>query len=478
MYTVDCDYVEDDDRRLDDVGTSELLYSSTCADMSFVQSFGSSWHNVIPSKTKGNDHQMNANMHIGIVHVQRQRKQIDRWSRLQDSSFVIGYGLYCLPTINHFLCFAFTGIRLDRCPPKWNNRKKNTKPSDCERNAGRECEATKRMCSVWHKTNRLSKPRQQQRQRQRTAMNEQKILKDGKIRFDTIFRSMIVSSRYHVDRINPPINAIHTNKRTILKEFKSKSTTITTTTIPTTPTTFPILNGSKLNPSVKHQSFSIEHLIGSSDSSVKPHPHLHSHHHALHHSSSRLIKPDQLSSLITSEATATAAALQAALTATNPLLSGHYRSPFRVGLPPLFSNTLGVTNSNSSNNSSTTSTPTSSSGNVNSISPLSPLSWTSPYTANIPPQFHTFAAAAAAAAAAAQADHAAALLRAAGSANLTPPPNSTPSPPVRVDSARTSNFGGQGEIKRSGRRRRYSHETICRTRSIESTRIGRVKMPT
>lgn len=312
-----------------------------------------------------------------------------------------------------------------------------------------------------------------------------------------------------------PINAIHTNKRTILKEFKSKSTTITTTTIPTTPTTFPILNGSKLNPSVKHQSFSIEHLIGSSDSSVKPHPHLHSHHHALHHSSSRLIKPDQLSSLITSEATATAAALQAALTATNPLLSGHYRSPFRVGLPPLFSNTLGVTNSNSSNNSSTTSTPTSSSGNVNSISPLSPLSWTSPYTAvaavaaaslsqqlsggnvqnngipqlsadfphlfnfgtgaissssssstnqsqqlhnvphsipfgslanlsnlsfrnsllqNIPPQFHTFAAAAAAAAAAAQADHAAALLRAAGSANLTPPPNSTPSPPVRVDS--------------------------------------------
>ena len=25
MYTVDCDYVEDDDRRLDDVGTSELL---------------------------------------------------------------------------------------------------------------------------------------------------------------------------------------------------------------------------------------------------------------------------------------------------------------------------------------------------------------------------------------------------------------------------------------------------------------------
>ena len=53
---------------------------------------------------------------------------------------------------------------------------------------------------------------------------------------------------------------------------------------------------------------------------------------------------------------------------------------------------------------------------------------------NYTTQFHTFAAAAAAEAAAAQADHAAALLRAAGSANLTPPPNSTPSPPVRVDS--------------------------------------------
>ena len=207
------------------------------------------------------------------------------------------------------------------------------------------------------------------------------------------------------------------------------------------------------------QSFSIEHLIGPERESTK----------------SRF-KPDQIS-LITSEA-ATAAAIQAALSMSNPLLSGHsYRSSFRSGLPAF------------------PGTPT---GTVTS-SPMSPLNWTSPYTAvaavaaaslsqlnggnvagstPIPlsaefphlfninntanaissntspfgplnlgnlalrhnflqnmPQFQTIAAAAAAAAAAAQADHAAALLRAAGSANLTPPPNSTPSPPVRVDSA-------------------------------------------
>ena len=203
------------------------------------------------------------------------------------------------------------------------------------------------------------------------------------------------------------------------------------------------------------QSFSIEHLIGpeSAKSRIKP-------------------STDQLS-LITSEA-ATAAAIQAALSVTNPLLSGHsYRNPFRAGLPAF------------------PGAPTSVSS---SISPISPLNWTSPYTAvaavaaaslsqlsggnfagtHIPlpaefphifnlntanaisngmspfgplnlsnlslrhnflqniPQFQTFAAAAAAAAA--QMDHASALLRAAGSANLTPPPNSTPSPPVRVDS--------------------------------------------
>ena len=203
------------------------------------------------------------------------------------------------------------------------------------------------------------------------------------------------------------------------------------------------------------QSFSIEHLIGPEKNSSKSN-----------------IKPDQLS-LITSEV-ATAAALQAALTASNPLLSGHsFRAPFRTGFP-LFPGT-----------------PTSTSSSL--LSPLSPLNWTSPYavamaaaslsqlsggngntnptiplpaefphlfnmsnTSNLlsnnsnpslqalnlanlrqgffqsMPQFQTFAAAAAAAAA--QADHAAALLRAAGSANLTPPPNSTPSPPVRVDS--------------------------------------------
>lgn len=58
-----------------------------------------------------------------------------------------------------------------------------------------------------------------------------------------------------------------------------------------------------------------------------------------------------------------------------------------------------------------------------------------PVRPNFLPALHHFPSfAAAAAAAVAAQDHAAALLSAAGSANLTPPPNCSPSPPVRVDS--------------------------------------------
>lgn len=274
------------------------------------------------------------------------------------------------------------------------------------------------------------------------------------------------------------------------------------------------------------QSFSIEHLIGSTEPN---------HHHNHHRESAkgRSLKQqhqEQQLALITSEA-ATAAAIQAALSVSNPLLSGHnsYRgtNPFRGGvgahagaanaLSSAFAAAAAASAAGGSNHCTNITNTVAS-----SMSPMSPLSWTSPYTAvaavaaaslshqlngggmngtgnghhyphhqlhqnlspsaalptdgasvfphnffnlnnaiaaaaasspfgalslsslshlrtqnflqNIPQQFHTFAAAAAAAAAAAQADHAAALLRAAGSANLTPPPNSTPSPPVRVDS--------------------------------------------
>lgn len=58
-----------------------------------------------------------------------------------------------------------------------------------------------------------------------------------------------------------------------------------------------------------------------------------------------------------------------------------------------------------------------------------------PVRPNFLPALHHFPSfAAAAAASLAAQDHAAALLSAAGSANLTPPPNCSPSPPVRVDS--------------------------------------------
>ena len=300
------------------------------------------------------------------------------------------------------------------------------------------------------------------------------------------------------------------------------------------------------------QSFSIEHLIGSAAESN------HNHHQSAKQGRSSLKQQHQQQqhqqeqlALITSDA-ATAAAIQAALSVSNPLLSGHnsYRgsNPFRgahgaAALSSAFA--AAAANASNGQNGSVV--------NHHSVastlsSPISPLSWTSPYTAvaamaaaslsqqlnnansgggggsamngnqhhhhhppshhhpqlvaglpalaavgeansppsfphnffnlsspsglnnaisaaaaaaaaaassspfgalslgsslshlrhsflqNIPQQFQTFAAAAAAAAAAAQADHAAALLRAAGSANLTPPPNSTPSPPVRVDS--------------------------------------------
>lgn len=265
------------------------------------------------------------------------------------------------------------------------------------------------------------------------------------------------------------------------------------------------------------QSFSIEHLIGSTEHN--------NHRESTKGRSLKQQHQEQQFALITSEA-ATAAAIQAALSVSNPLLSGHntYRgaNPFRggvgahAGAAALSSAFVAAAASAAGgNNHCTNITNTVAS----SMSPMSPLSWTSPYTAvaavaaaslshqlngggnghhhphhqhhqhlspaalasdsssvfphnffnlnnaiaaaaasspfgalslsslshlrthnflqnmqNIPQQFQTFAAAAAAAAAAAQADHAAALLRAAGSANLTPPPNSTPSPPVRVDS--------------------------------------------
>jgi hypothetical protein len=71
-----------------------------------------------------------------------------------------------------------------------------------------------------------------------------------------------------------------------------------------------------------------------------------------------------------------------------------------------------------------------------SLNSLNSLNFNSlPVRPNFLPALHHFPnfAAVAAAAAAAQ-DHASFLLSAAGSANLTPPPNSSPSPPVRVDS--------------------------------------------
>lgn len=228
----------------------------------------------------------------------------------------------------------------------------------------------------------------------------------------------------------------------------------------------------------KCQPFSIEHLIGPDrkNKPVKP----------------SNIMPEQLS-LITSEAASTAAAaIQAALSVSNPLLSGHH--PYRnTSFHHRSNNDLPVFPG----------APSPVSSAASAFSSLNPLSWSSPYQAvaavavasqlsqlsgggnaqsqpplplpaDFPhlfnltnaanmlagcgntspfaslgfnnlafrqnflqnmPHLHQFAAAARAAAVAAQADHAAALLRAAGSANLTPPPNCTPSPPVRVDSA-------------------------------------------